>query len=110
MEYLNPNCIDKMDGQKFRDEQLWTLDVNDLFELNASGIKALYKKFGTNKKGATKFVSLLDAKKMIDLASQQDLPSVNCKVLHNKSQLAQIAYSISKMTIIDEMEGFERYN
>ena len=87
LEFLLPNSIDKMDGQKFRDEQLWTLDVNDLFELNAVGIKTIYKKFGTNKKGTSKFMSLKNAVGMIELASLQDLSFANCKILKNKQKL-----------------------
>lgn len=69
IDFLLPNSIDKMEGQKFRDEQLWTLDVNDLFELNAAGIKALYKKYGKNKKGASKYVSKNDAVGMVEIAA-----------------------------------------
>lgn len=40
-----------MECQNFRDEQLWTLEANDLFEANMSGIQALFKAFSTKVKG-----------------------------------------------------------
>ena len=51
-----------------------------------------------------------DALLMVKEASLQELQGVNCKVLSKKEKLAQISYSLSKMTIVDEMEGFENYN
>ena len=36
-----------MDWQPFRDNQLWTLEVDDIIRFNLIGIEGLYKKFAT---------------------------------------------------------------
>lgn len=49
-EFIIPNTIAPMEGQSFRDKQLWTLELDDLFKANKSSIKLVYKTFATNGK------------------------------------------------------------
>ena len=34
LEYIIPNTIEKMEWQPFRDNLLWTLEVDDLYKFN----------------------------------------------------------------------------
>lgn len=43
-DYMKPN-FHPMPWQKFRDEELWTLEVNDVFETNLDGVQRLHKAY-----------------------------------------------------------------
>jgi len=89
---------------------LWTLEVNDILKANDVGLQFLHKAYSTKKMKTGKFVLTPDdVLNMIEVASNQDIAGINCQVLAKKSDDVVLAYSLSKMTIIDEMEGFERY-
>ena len=49
-----------MDWQPFRDNQLWTLEVDDIIRFNLIGIEGLYKKFATY--GMNKKIKLFSLK------------------------------------------------
>ena len=42
-EFIIPNTTDVMPWQEFREDELWCLDVDDLFKANSSSIDQLYK-------------------------------------------------------------------
>jgi len=86
--YVVPNSIEKMGWQSFRDEQLWTLDVDDMLKANLQGVDALYRMFATTqqKTKRTKFFSLLDAMGLREAALRQKLTGVNLKVLEKKER------------------------
>ena len=44
-QYIIPNTCEIMPWQAFRDNELWNLEIDDLFKANAEGIIAIYKKF-----------------------------------------------------------------
>jgi hypothetical protein len=46
--YIIPNSCEMMLWQEFREVLLWTLEVDDLFKANKTGIEALSKLFATN--------------------------------------------------------------
>lgn len=39
-----PNSLEQMEWQKFRDDQLYCLDVDDLLKKNSVGIETVYRK------------------------------------------------------------------
>ena len=41
-EYIIPNSIQHMDWQSFRDDHLWTLEVDDLYKANQIGVEKLF--------------------------------------------------------------------
>ena len=59
--YILPNSRDIMPWQEFRDQQLWTLEVDDLIRANQKSIDALYKKFATLGMGSHRTLSKDDA-------------------------------------------------
>ena len=84
-EHLIPNTISPTNGQEFRDNHLWTLEVDDLFKSNMNAIKDLYKHFSTYQSsvGKPKFFGHEDA---ITL----------CRELPLQVHQIIIAYTISK--------------
>ena len=106
-EHLIPNSCERMDWQEFRNKRLWTLEVDDLFKANQAGIAALYKftKNGNPSKESKgkewNQLTMEDACFLIESAgfSGQE---------HEKN--VGLAYALSKITIIDDMEDFEKYN
>lgn len=93
-EFIIPNNTIKMPWQEFRDNELWCLEVDDLFKANKEGINLLIKwckKCGDNRKT----VSMEDVIVMFS--------AIDIKGTENDRKIAQ-AYSFCKMTIVDEME------
>ena len=43
LEYIIPNSIEQMEWQEFRENKLYTLEVDDLFKANLSAIEKLFK-------------------------------------------------------------------
>lgn len=93
---------ERMPWQEFRTDRLWCLEVDDLFKANKRALDALYRftKTGGHTKDA-KVLSSDDAVKMVALAGFDGAE-------HEKR--VTLAYSLSKMTIIDEMGDFDNYN
>ena len=44
-QYIIPNTCEVMPWQAFRDNDLWDLDIDDLFKANKEEIIAVYQKF-----------------------------------------------------------------
>jgi len=114
-QFIVPNTIEHMEWQEFRDQQLWTLEVDDLLKANLPAIDALFKKFATNGTAKAKTLHKDDVIRMWAAAFHQrprdfGQPSLTTQVLANKDKLAVVAYSLSKMTIQDEMRDFDNYN
>ena len=98
-EHIIPNTIAPMDGKEFRENQLWTLEVDDLFKDNMEAIKELYH-YGATKRsapGQPKSFSKEDALKLC-----ANLPLQHRQVL--------MAYALSKQRLIDEMAEFDQYH
>lgn len=60
-EFIIPNSIEHMEWQGFREKDLWTLEVDDLFKANLQSLEKLYKKFATNKQTRAASLSMNDA-------------------------------------------------
>ena len=99
VDFIIPNSIESMEWQLFRDNQLWTLEVDDLFKANQYGVDQLFKKFSTLQVRNTKYLSKDDCVKMM-VDSGVPLSEKNVVV----------AYALSKSTIANEMEQFDKYN
>ena len=78
---------------------MWTLEVDDLFKANQYGVDQLFKKFSTMQVRNTKYLSKDDCVKMM-VDSGVPLSEKNVVV----------AYALSKSTIANEMEQFDKYN
>jgi len=90
-----------MPWQGFRDDQLWTLEVDDLYKFNATGLDKLFKTFFTHKttlRGPV-YMKKADAFKLL-LAC-----GLECKEQH-----VLTAYAMSKSTVADEMKDYDKYN
>ena len=79
--------------QKFRDEQLWTIPVQDLLEANLNNLTKIYESYKTQVK---KFMDMKDC-------------IVVCAPLEMSEKDIALAYGMSKMTIMDEVKFFKRY-
>jgi hypothetical protein len=99
VDFIIPNSIESMEWQLFRDNQLWTLEVDDFFKANQYGVDQLFKKFSTMQVRNTKYLSKDDCVKMM-VDSGVPLSEKNVVV----------AYALSKSTIANEMEQFDKYN
>ena len=102
-----------MEWQAFRDKELWTLPVDDLMKANLGGIQDLYKKFASNSKKLSKD----DIYRMFEHADQVAEPTklglssdFLDPVNKENERYLILAYSLSKMTIGDEMADFDNYN
>jgi hypothetical protein len=60
-EFIIPNSIEKMEYQRFRDEELWTLEVDDLMKQNLNAIDALYKTFALSGQKTKRTMAFSDA-------------------------------------------------
>ena len=101
-DYLIPNTCEKMPWQPFRKDRLWNLDVDDLFKANRANMDKLYKlgKTGDHTKDLNAF-ELADAIFLLEMSGYRGV---------NNLDNIGLAYSLSKMTIINEMEDFDSYN
>ena len=98
-EYIIPNTVEVMEWQGFRDNQLWCLDVDDLFKANQAGVAGLWRTYGTNGKGKNRLFSKDDGLRMLADAA---VPLADKK--------AVLAYALSKQTVANEMGDFDKYN
>ena len=92
---MKPN-YKPMPWQKFRDEELWTLEVNDLFETNFDGIMKLHGCYFTP---TQRYMSDKDATNLLTKDAQLDLTYTQAKY----------CLSFCKMALKDEIHEFEKY-
>ena len=96
-----------MPWQEFREQKLWSLEIDDLYKANLAAIGKLYKEFATSGTTKAKLLTKEDATRLMFAAEQRrpdlfTMPSAERHVI--------TAYSLSKMTIGDEMAEFHKYN
>jgi hypothetical protein len=82
----------------FREEKLWTLDVNDVFEKNLDGIKILHKRYHT---GMNKAFNFVHAKQML---------LTECKELNIIDSHVGYCWGMSHMTNKNETSKFNNYD
>lgn len=105
LEYVLPNSIEKMEWQRFRDDHLWTLDVDDLFKKNIPGIETLWRKGGLRPGVLSrKFFTKDDSINLVAMSSKLVIEGVNTSILEGRERETLLAFSLSKMTIINEMK------
>ena len=92
MTYFNVNK-----WQHWRETQLWTLDVNDLFEANLEALKKIFKTFFTTKKSS------------MDLTDSINLLIKNANLMPTEKEVIQ-CYGMSKMTLPNEIAKRKEYN
>ena len=101
-DFIIPNSGEHMPWQQFRDDRLWTLECDDLFKANMSSIHALY--------------ALVKARPQT--AAVRHLDMADCIWLFNQvgfggpeyEKMVATAYTLSKMTIVDDMADFQNYH
>lgn len=107
-QFIIPNSED-LDQQEFRDSLLWTIEVNDMLKENMYSIDCLYRKYATLGAQVYKFLSKDDAVTLYQEAVVNSPGNFNEPTQEQIQRLVQ-AYSLSKMTIEDEMGDFAKYN
>ena len=93
--YIKPN-FKPMSWQLFRDEELWTLEVNDVFETNLEGIMKLHNNYYTP---TQRYMSDKDATNLLTKDGKLDLTYTQAKY----------CLSFCKMPIKDECAEFDKY-
>ena len=91
-----------MEWQGFRDNLLWTLEVDDLHRDNMGAIQALYKTVATRAVKTGSQLKTFSKDDALELGRRSMLPLT-------ERQLT-VAYALSRSTVADEMASFERYN
>lgn len=105
LEYIIPNSIEQMEWQEFRENKLYTLEVDDLFKANLAAIEKLFKQGGLKPgRNARKYIS---KDEVLDL---QAACSAKAPFLIKQENKTVLAYSLSKMTIKNEMGDYDKYN
>ena len=99
-EQILPNTSEVMSGQEFRDKELWDLDMHDLLKANSEGILSVYRYFRIN--GRTHGLFQID-----DACLLVETMGFSGNEFRKK---AALAYSLSKQSIINEMEESSMYN
>lgn len=82
-----PKYSPRQKWQRWREEELWTNDCNDVFEANLEGLNRLYK-------------FKIQNKTKMNLAEATELFAISQLKIADK--LIKFAYGMSKMTIINE--------
>lgn len=100
-ECLLVNPTESMPWQEFRDNRLWNLEVDDLFKANREGIDIIYDFARTGHETADIInLTMEDCIDMMKLAGYEGPAN---------ERIACTAFSLSMMTIVDEMEDFDSY-
>jgi hypothetical protein len=82
--------------QDFRDEELWTLDVNDVLEANLKNLEKIYNKYILAVK---KYITLEDIHSIVNLHGQMEVPL----------EILKYCFAMSKMTVTDESKDYKKY-
>ena len=93
--FIKPN-FKPSSWQQFRDDELWTLEVNDVFETNLDGIMRLHQCYMTP---TQRYMSDKDATNLLTKDGNLDLTYTQAKY----------CLSFCKMPIKDECADFEKY-
>ena len=100
VDSILPNQRNHMLLQEWREQRLWNLECDDLLKVNRAAIDQLYAEAkGRYTKNSSALV-LKDAVELLKLAGYTG---------PENEKFGTIAYALSKMTIIDEMEHFGKY-
>ena len=87
---------DKEEWQEFRDNRLWTIDVNDVLEANLGHLTKIYQKYFAPRK---KYMDMKDALEFMMRDSSLNLIEKD----------AIFCYGMSKMTVDKEHEKHDQY-
>ena len=86
--------------QEWREKRLWNLECDDMIKANKAAIDQLYEAAKGKYTKNTSALALKDAVELLKLAGYKG---------PENEKFGTIAYALSKMTIIDEMEHFGKY-
>jgi len=86
-------------GQEFRDEQLWTLEIDDVYKANYEALNQLFRTMQQGGEAKGEF-TLEDALDMLDECGFYS---------QEQEKRIVVAFAQSKNLIIDEMEEFDSY-
>ena len=102
-DHVLPNSVEKMKSQAFRNERLWTLEVCDLLKANEEGCERIFKYI--KQCADSPDLTTLELNDMI-FYLVEILGFTGPVNLENIG----LAYSLSKQTIVHEMQDFPNYN
>lgn len=94
-EHIFPNA-NPDPWQEFRDELLWTIDVNDVLEVNLEGLKKVYNHYHEPRK---KFMTMNDAMALM----------MKDTTLGMIEKDAMYCFGMCKMSVIYEQENMWQY-
>mmetsp|Transcript_3421 Transcript_3421/g.4525 ORF Transcript_3421/g.4525 Transcript_3421/m.4525 type:complete len:361 (-) Transcript_3421:254-1336(-) len=82
--------------QEFRNKQLWTMDVNDIFEANLTNLKQIYGNYKTPTKGYMELVDIIQ------------MCTADTAIAMSEKDIA-FCYGYSHMTVINEDRQWKKY-
>ena len=82
--------------QGFRDNELWTIDVNDILEANLENLKKIYANYFSSVK---KFITYDDVLSMCTKECDLDIPEKDI----------QQCFVMSKMAVTNEVINYKQY-
>lgn len=92
-----------MTWKKFREERVWTLEIDLIIKANRAGVDNLFYFFA----GTDKIFSKDEALELLQ-QTQMISPSLFPTGISSEQNII-LAYSLSKMTIDDEMANYKNY-
>ncbi|CAI2385868.1 unnamed protein product [Moneuplotes crassus] len=94
-ENIFENSEHVLSGQLWREDYLWTINIDDLYKANLSSLKSIFVMF---RKKRTNYWSLKDS--LYVCRNELDI--------NIEAKEVQLAFSLAKMTVVDEMEESEK--
>eukprot|EP00347_Sterkiella_histriomuscorum_P001629 403371291 len=104
-EHIMENPFEKIDGDSWRHEELWCLEVDDLFKANLKEINKVNFQLKSINLQLYKFImgrsKYVEYDVLIDILHESELQM--------NSEDITVAFAYSKQTFIQEMEDIKRY-
>lgn len=102
--FVFANNLEAMPWQRFRDEQLWTVEIDQIFKANRAGVDELFYLAS----GSDRLFSKDEAFELLRICQGLDASAFSSGV--GAEQAVLTAYSLSKMTIDNEMAKYPNYH
>jgi hypothetical protein len=83
--------------QEFRNQQLWTIDVNDIFEANLANLKKIYETYKTPTK------TLIELEDVINMCTRDSNANISEKDIN-------FSFGYCQMTVANEERHYKQYH
>ena len=103
--YVLPLQPQLISWQKWREQELWTADVNDLLEINIRFLRKLYDKIVVSKVPTSKFNRVVDVNPTMVSVDQARHVLGSGVIPDVDDRLVTKAFYLSKMTVVNENES-----